>query len=115
MTSFFAASLPLTKEAELLQSRFHFLSETSMSLETLSVLSPQISHMALCMLQKGKIAVLESWNESLSVTENKQLPEVETTQCKLRSCLTSLRGSQGGLQFPLILTSSECTPEWTEE
>lgn len=73
MTNFFASGLPLTKKAELLQSKFHLLSETSVSFETLSVLSPQISHMALCILQKGQIAVLESWNEPPSITENKQL------------------------------------------
>lgn len=115
MTNFFATGLPLTKEAELLQSKFHLLSETSMSFETLSVLFPQISHMALCILRKGQIAALESWNEPPSISENKQLPEVETTQCKFRRHLASLRGSQGGLQFSLILASSECTPEGTEK
>ena len=79
MTNFFATGLPLTREAELLQNKFHLLSETSVSFETLSVLSPQISHMGLYILQKGQIAALESWNEPPSITENKQLPEVETT------------------------------------
>lgn len=60
MTNFFATGLPLTKESDLLQCKFYLLSETSMNFETLSVLSPQISHMALCALQKGQIAALES-------------------------------------------------------
>ena len=40
MTIFFATGLPVTKQTELLQNKFHLLFETSVNFETLSVLCP---------------------------------------------------------------------------